>query len=432
MCATARTVCIGVSLAALLTACSKPMSPVKSREGEADNGAATSSEWSNASVNEPQTARARLRFIGDVVEQRANFSTHLRRNVEFLVDANEELELNGEVADTVPAYAVLKQVRWRVEGANGPTYVVDNHPDFSLDTPSPPPPGTVGFPPGVHILRLRAPDHAGGGEVLVLFQSNFAPDMWWTGPDPARFPPSSDGDGRSVDVLDWAHFTTAPAWPPDGRGYFGPDSFQFLPHTRRPVNDDFGLRTFYELWGNRIYARSEGDAVHLGAWVVFETGGFDPDSPYALTVSPGAPTVPPGYESQPELYALLTERGLIGSPVGVRDRVPVRLANGQVSQPSETVTHPSFDVFSVFYAPVVASYWPALIPGKAYAIVSPVDGHGTVGRTREDLVALADRVDAGGGSDADRALRRRVLTFLVHGVEPAARSAGGLTRGRQP
>ena len=262
----------------------------------------------------------------------------------------------------------------------------------------------------------------------MWFQSNFAPDMWWTGPDPTRFPPSSDGDGRAVDVLDWAHFTTSPAWPPDGRGYFGPDSFQFLPHTRRPVNDDLDRRTFYELWGNRIYARSEGDAVHRGARVVFATGGFDADSPYGLTVSQGASTVPPGYASQPDLYAVLTAQGLIGSPVGVRDRVLVKLANGQVSQPSETITHPNFDAFSVFYEPVVASYWAVNIPGKAYATVSPVDGHGNVWRTQEDMVALADRVDAGGGSDADRALRRYVLTFFV--VDPTAPAAGALARGR--
>jgi hypothetical protein len=44
----------------------------------------------------------------------------------------------------------------------------------------------------------------------------------------------------------------------------------------------------------------------------------------------------------------------------------------------------------------------------------PVDGNGAVGRTQEDLIQLADRVDAGGGTSADRILRRRVLTFFVH------------------
>ena len=427
----ARTACIGVSLAALLTACSKPMSPVTNREGGAGDGAAASAEWSSARVNEPQTARARLRFVGDVLELRADFSTHLRRNAEFLVDAvdaNEQPWLHGAPADTVPAYAVLKQVRWRVEGANGPTFIVDNHPEF--EPPASGFPIEGGVPPGNRLGLLRAPERAGGGTAIYYFNSNFAPESWWAGPDPSRFPPSSDGDGRAVDVLDWAHFTTSPAWPPDGRGYFAPDSLQFLPHTRRPVNDDFDRRTFYEIWGNRVYARSEGDAVHLGAWVVFATGGFDQDSPYSIPISPGAATLPPGWESQPDRYPVLFEHGVVGSPVGFRHRVQVRLQNGQLTLPSYTTTYPNFDAFTVFYYPVVAGYDRMIIPGKAYAIVPAVDGHGQFGFTNEDLVAVADRVDAGLGSAEDQVLRRRVLTFFVNGAAPAARSTGGLARGR--
>jgi len=161
---------------------------------------------------------------------------------------------------------------------------------------------------------------------------------------------------------------------------------------------------------------------------VFSTGGFDPDSPYTPIVAPGAPTLPAGYESQPDLYSLLIAQGLIGSPIGFLHRVPVRLANGQLSQPSESTSHPNFDIASVFYSPVVASYWLAQFPGKAYAIVTPVDGDGLVARTLEDLVALADRVDAGGGSAQDLALRRRVLTFEVRATEVATKAS--LARGR--
>jgi hypothetical protein len=362
------------------------------------------------------------------LELRADFSTHLRRNAEFLVDTVDPWTLETPLSDTVPAYAVLKQVRWRVDGAKGPTFIVDNHPEFEPPTAGFPLDG--GVPPANYLGRLRAPERAGGGTATYYFHSNFSPDSWWAGPDPSRFPPSSDHDGRAVDVLDWANFTTSPAWPPDGRGYFAPDSLQFLPHTRRPVNDDFDRRTFYEIWGNRVYARSEGDAVHLGAWIVFTTGGFDRDSPYLVPVSPGAATLPPGWESQPDRYPVLFEHGLVGSPVGFRQRVQVRLSNGQLTQPSYSTTYPNFDAFSVFFSPAVSGYWRMNFPGKAYAVVPAVDGHGQFGITPEDLVAVADRVDAGLGSAEDQVLRRRVLTFFVNGEEPAVHSAGGLARNR--
>jgi hypothetical protein len=76
-------------------------------------------------------------------------------------------------------------------------------------------------------------------------------------------------------------------------------------------------------------------------------------------------------------------------------------------------------LFSVFFDPAVASYWRLDFPGKAYAMVSAVDGDGQVGRTNEDLIALADRVDAGLGSAEVQVLRRRVLTFFV---QPATAS----------
>ena len=417
----ARAVCVGVSLAAMLTACSKPVSPVVEQDAVNAPDSTQGVSWSKG--GKPQTSLARLRFVADQVMLSSDFRTQLQRNVEYLVD------VDWPSRDTVPVHSVLKQVRWLIPSEHGNRYFVDNHPEYSLDAAQFAPPTTEGLPPGALILRLRVPERAGGGWITTWLHSNLAPVMWWAGPDPARFPPSSDGDGRAVDVLDWANFATSPAWPPDGRGYFGPDSFQYVPSVRLPVNGDIERRTFYEIWGDRIYARSEGDVVHQGAWLVFSTGGFDGDSPYVPRVSAGAP-LPPGYESQPDLYPVLIEQGLIGSPIGFRHRVPVRLANGQLSFPSESVTHPNFDVFSVLYSPYVASYWPALVPGKAYAMVFPVDGHGQVGRTSEDLVALADRVDSGGGSDADRALRRLVLTFEVSGPGPISRSADDRARGR--
>lgn len=423
----ARAVLAGVCVTALVTGCSKPMSPDTGRGASGTDGQMSELQWVGARTHEPQAARARLRFIATVVEQGADFGTHLKRNAEYLVDAHEQSTGTPAIPDTVPVHAILKQVRWRVPDPGGDHYFVDNHPEYDVDTPEFASPTDDGLPPGLLIFRLRVPEPAGGGWIRISLQSNIAPEFWWAGPDPSRFPPSSDGDGRAVEVTDWAHFATSPAWPPDGRDYFGPDSFQFVPQRRRPVNDDLNRRTFYELWGDRIYARNEGDVVHLDAWVVFSLGGFDADSPYKVPTSLGAPTLPPGYQSQPGPYALLIEQGLIGSPVGFRQRVQTRLANGQVTQPSETTTTPNFDVFSVFYSPAVASYWKVTFPGKAYATAMPVDGDGLVGRVQEDLVALADRVDAGQGSAADQMLRRRVLTFFVSGPTPTARTGAGQT-----
>ena len=422
-----RAMVLGVSLAALAAGCSKPLAPNTGSSGT--DVALTASQWSSPTAPDPQTARARLRFVADVVTIDAGFGTRLRRNEVFLVDSDGLPPAPENPLRLVPANAVLKQVRWRVDGAQGPEFVVDNAPDYTAQGAFPPlPVPGEPFPPGVWLIHLTVPERAGGGVLDVGFEANLAPEMWWSGPDPALFPPASDGDGRGVDVTDWAAFTTSPTWPPDGRGSFGPDSFQFVPSKRLPVALDLDRRTFYELWGDRIYARSEGDAVHLDSWVVFSTGGFDADSPYTPIVGTGSPSVPPGYETQPDLYALLIQQGLIGSPIGFRVRVPVRLPDGLLVLVASSTTHPNFDTFSVFYSPVVASYWRMLVPGKAYAIVEPVDGHGKVGRTTEDLVALADRVDAGGGSAEDQLLRRRVLTVHVRD-EPAggasARAANG-------
>jgi hypothetical protein len=277
----------------------------------------------------------------------------------------------------------------------------------------------------------------GGDRPTLWYQQNFAPEAWWAGPDPSRFPLSSDGDGRAVDVTDWSNFHTDPAWPPDGRGFFGPDSFATLFSQRPPVNGDLDRRSFYEIWGDRIYARAEDDTVHQGAWIVFSLGGFDRDSPYVPRVDGAAPTLPPGYASQPDRYPLLVSQGIVGSPVGFRERIPIRDATGGIIMPSETTTFPDFRVADVRYGPTVMGYARAYTAGKAYAEVYAEDGDYTIGpRTFEDLILLADRVDAGGGSDRDRLLRRRVLTFYVRptdamkGTTRAGPSGGVRTRQR--
>ena len=205
-----------------------------------------------------------LRFVGPVVTLDRDFRPRLDRNAQFVIRPNGDL---SAPMDTVPAHSVLKQVRWRsAPGVAGGTMYFDDVPVFANAAARD---SSGEFAPGTHLLNLIVPARAGGGRLSVMFNVDFVPVAWWAGPNPAQFPRSSDGDGRAVDVTDWRSFTTSPAWPPDGRGYFGPDSFAFVPSRRRPVNDDFDRRTFYELSGDRIYARAEGDTVHQDAWVAF-------------------------------------------------------------------------------------------------------------------------------------------------------------------
>jgi hypothetical protein len=423
---------LGVILAALVMACSKSLSPKVEGDGTRAGGGVTDPLWTSPTLPEPQTARARLRFVATELRLDDAFRVHERHNVEYLIDVHDPAPAVFLPPDTVPANALLKQVRWRMPEGPGPDYVVDNEPVF---TSNPPIPDSLAgrIPAGDFHLTVPAPERAGGQGVAFRIHGNFAPDLvWWAGPDPSRFPPSSDGDGRAVDVLDGASFSTSPAWPPDGRGYFGPDSFAQVPHERLPVNGDLQTRTFYEIWDGRIYARSEGDVVHEGAFVVLMLGGFDRDSPYNPPVELGAPTLPVGWETQPQLYPLLHDQGLNGSPIGFRHVVPIKRPDGTVLRPALTATHPNFMPSSVFYNPKVANYVFTFATGKYYAVGFPVDGHGQLDPSfRIDWVALADRVDAGLGTPEEQALRRRVLTFEVQGA-PAARAARSAAAGAAP
>lgn len=386
---------------ALAAGCSKSVAPA-SAPAAADGAIAQDAAHPGFLV--------RLRFVGTAVSLDRNFGLGPERQEDFFVYSDGP---QSALMDTVPANATLKDIFWQRTPGTGAGHDPE---DYVVDLPGGRLEGQAGdgttFPPGVVIFKLRAPERLGGGVVTLLVRVNFDPDMWWAGPDPAAFPPASDGDGRAVDVQSWTSFQTSPAWPPDGRHYFGPDSLAFLPRSRRPVDDDFDRRTFYEIFGDRIYARNENDTVHRGAWVVFATGGYDRDSHYAIPLSPAAPTLPPGFATRPDLYPVLDATGLQGSPSGFRVRVQTLTDEG-LSQPSETTTYPNFDVTSVFYSANVAGYWRVDLAGKCYATAAPVDADGGVGRTREDLVQVADRVDAGGGTAVDRILRRRVLTFHV-------------------
>ena len=399
-------------LLACAAGCAKPVAPV-ARNPEGESGSAPSLAAGDASSH---AFRARLTFVGSTVTLDAAYNPVVQRDARFYIYSSGEAGANP---DTVPAYSRLTRIEWRPvhpRGANSPTgsalleSVIEAPPPF--EGAAAPDSGHV-FAPGNHEITLQAPPRAGGGRVTVRFVVGFVPTSWWAGPDPSLWPRSSDGDGRGVDVTVWRRFATNPAWPPDGRRYFGPDSFRFVPSKRLPVRGNAERRTFYEIFGDRIYARAEGDSVHLNSWVVLCNGGYDKDSPYLPLVEANDPGLPADLAGNPNSYPVLLPQGLNGSPIGFRSRVVVRLANGNLIRPSSSTTYPNFQSSSPFRNPALAGYWPMNFAGKAYAAVQAVDSHGMPQPFIFDPAALADLVDGGGGTPEQRLQRRSIVTFYV-------------------
>lgn len=407
-----------VACVALAAGCSKPVTPVSGDVGSRETSTFDRHGRDGDRPNRPYLVR--LHFVGTVASLDSEFRPRVHERADFFVYSDgAPLTPPDAFRDTVPVDAVLQNVRWRrmrhgassAAAGDGAEYF-DEAPDAMVPDSHGDP--SQGFPPGSQTLVLKVPERLGGGRIQVAFVVGFAPEAaWFAGPDPALFPPASDGDGRAVDVTDWARFTTSPAWPPDGRRYFGPDSFQFVPSSRRPVGDDLDRRTFYEIFGDRIYARNEGDAVHLNSWVVFPLGGFDRDSRYVPRIGEPGNTLPAGFAGRPDLYSALIAQGLLASPIGFRHAPIIVQPDGTQLRGAETVTYPVFDVTSVFRNPVLAGYMRNERVGKVYLSIADEDAEHMVGRLREDPVALVERVDSGGGIAEDRVLRRRVLTYRV-------------------
>jgi len=395
------------ALLALLAAagCAKPLAPDLAQSG-------AGSDAVGAARGVPFDTR--LTIFGSIVTLDAAFEPRVDRHVTFYIAPWIE---GVTPLDTVPAHATLGPIQWnpRDDGApSGARPSLQAMPAMRDRRE-----GTAAregdlLAPGVHEIVVQAPERAGGGEVTFRFMVGFAPDTWWAGPDPARWPTSSDGDGRAVDVTDWRNFATVPAWPPDGRGYFGPDSFRHLPSARRPVADDFERRTFYEIYGNRIYARSGGDTVHLNSWIVFSNGGYDKDSKYVPRVDPSDPRLPAGFADNPD-YPVLNDQGLAGSPIGFRLWVSFRLADGRLGIFPRSGLYPQYDL-TLPFSPTVAGYFPAQFLAKYYVLVQAEDSDGLQDRTvfsAATAAQLADDVDGGGGTPEQRLYRRKVMVFYV-------------------
>jgi hypothetical protein len=198
-------------------------------------------------------------------------------------------------------------------------------------------PAAAAITTGTKLFTLRALDQAGGaGETNRYFVMNYAPDTWWAGPNPADFTDSGDGEynSHSVVVTTWptkepgSLFATSPGLP---TGYsFGLDSFAYRPSKRLPPGGlPYSARgTFYEIYKNRLYARSENDTIHMNSFIVLWNGGYDKDSRYRIradSTDPALKEADGSLMSGSLLEAETANGGRAGSPIGFRSLVVNRL-----------------------------------------------------------------------------------------------------------
>ena len=337
--------------------------------------------------------------------------------------------------DTVPAYSRL-DFHWRGEITQPGTFVtsyrykLDESQFVSADSSvhsvsyGTGLPGSALVSPGQKVFTLRALDQAGvAGETTRRFIVNFSPDTWWAGPDPEDFTGASDGEYNS-------HSVEFNSWPKPGDtrfdlkdatqsrfpagSTFGPDSFDFPPSLRFPPNRDFGRPgTFYEIYKDRLYARTEGDTVHMNSFVILWNGGYDKDSRYVPRADSTDPVLR-NPDGSLVTRAVVKAAGRIGSPIGFRSLIVNRLTPvGIKSLPAQTSIYPVYEPASVFRSPRMGGYWRMFQAGKAYAVARGEDADGGLDNSVSNPVALADAVDHGGGTPAERELRRKVLVFYV-------------------
>ena len=326
--------------------------------------------------------------------------------------------------DTVPSNGLLT-FRWHGEPSLPGTYVTGYR--YKLDEPQfvvvdssvhvvnyntgPDHPSS----PGNKLFTLRGVDVAGGArQVNRRFQLNISPTTWYSGPDPNAYPYTHLNGETYVDV------PVAPVWvtPALTGSFMNDDSVRVLP-ALRPYR-----KTFFEIYKNRIYVRAENDTVHMNSWVVFSSGGFDPDSPYSVLFSPYELTGPDTSHIAPGSAVVLHPGPANGSPIGFKGQISNYLTpTGPEVIPSLSPIYPNFDPTSVQRFPVLNGYYAASDAGKAYTLIKAVDAYQSTllgGQDQAIPIALtesarqiAEKVDAGGGSPQEIELRKRVLTFYV-------------------
>ena len=262
--------------------------------------------------------------------------------------------------------------------------------------------GADTFPPSVgkKIFVLRAVDQAfGTRDSTRRFIYNFSPDSWFSGPD-INSPSLSTNAGGERFILQ--------GQLPGGvsGSLLSVDSTQILPAVRPD------RRTFFEVWKDTIYVRQEGDTVHMNSWVLFQGGGFDPDSKYGVIVSALAESLP-GFPGG----VVLKPGRANGSPSGFRSQVVLSLT--PTSRPSITGVsnlYPLFDPNNVLSqgANRIGGYHPMIQAGRAFGVMYAVDGDGSQDRRIENPRDLMLKIENGTATPAEQALRSKVLFFEVN------------------
>jgi len=422
----------------------------------------------------PQPVIDEAYAIGDtaVLDEYGNPTLHAGR-----WEITKPMQIGRPPKEHVPAYSEL-HFRWHGEIAipnsfiTGYRYKLDEPAFNSVDSTvrsASYGTGVAGSPPvtpGQKLFTLRAIDQAkGAGETNRNFMMNFTPDTWWAGPDPAAFPPCSDREYRSrcVDVVHWPGDNDGnepkltlgtnpdgsqqvfPSGPFGGTFAFGgnagePDSLDYRPSMRYPPDylekgGDLSscMRTFYEFYmgrdrKGRIYARSEGDTVHMNSWVILWNGGYDKDSEYRVRADTTDPVIA-SQPGKPTLTGLAIEKaGKVGSPIGFRSVIVTRVTpSGMKSSPAQSALYPIYEPASVFRSPRVGGYWRMMRAGKAYALARAEDADGGIDNDVDDAANLADN----SGSDSDP-LRRKVLFFYVDKAPTLLRDSPSFLPARTP
>ena len=376
----------------------------------------------------PQPVIVLAQATGDIVVPTPGGGVQVEDHTYAVTDT---FNRNTFTRDTVPMGAQL-DFAWRGQITLAGTYVTGYR--YKLDEPQfvsvdssvhsvsygTGLPGSSPVTPGTKVFYLLALDQAGGaGQTSRRFVVNFSPDTWWAGPDPAQFPPSTDGEAnsRAVDVLSWptenasVALVTNPPLPPST---FGPDSLKYRPLDRKPPGNDYDhSRTFYEFYRDRIYARSEGDTVHMNSWVILWNGGYDKDSWYTVRVDSTDPVISRGGSMSTD--SVVTRAQRVGSPIGFRSLIATKLTPfGTKSVPAQTTMYPIWEPASVFRAPRIGGYWRMFQTGAAYAIARAEDADGGIDQAIADPVRLVDNVDGGHYTQDEYNLRRKVIKFYVN------------------
>ena len=332
--------------------------------------------------------------------------------------------------DTVAVNARLR-FRWRavlgIPGSFVSKYCYRlEEPDFvcvpaSVDSVAYP----SGFAAGTKLFTLRTIDQAGGArDSTRRFVMNYAPDTWFSGPDPLdpQFVQARDRNGErryidltGVDIKTRDGGTTP--WPGVAGTMMSHDSVKVMPFYRQP------RKTFFEIYNNRLYAHAENDTVHMNSWVVFYNGGYDKDSKYSVHVDFTDPALNGPFDcctaaGHPDTLGnpVLVPAAENASPVGFRSQVVIAEdPNGALANFAQTGLYPIFEPVSVFRNTRIGGWWPIFLSGKGYAVARAEDGDGFTDDKVVEPHQLAELVDGGGGTPEERALREReVMTFYVN------------------